>query len=62
MTAEANTDQLAREGVEAIVAAITARVTDREALIWLWPQLEKQLTSYDGICRRHCFPVSRRLP
>lgn len=56
MTAEANTDQLTREGVEAIVAAITARVTDREALIWLWPQLEKQLTSYDGHLQTTLFP------
>lgn len=56
MTADANTDQLTREGVEAIVAAITARVTDREALIWLWPQLEKQLTSYDGHLQTTLFP------
>ncbi|MGX5848460.1 M15 family metallopeptidase [Mesorhizobium sp. PL10] len=56
MTANAYVDQLSRDGVEAIVAAVTARVTDREALIWLWPQLEKQLTSYDGHLQTTLFP------
>lgn len=56
MTADANVDQIAKYGVEAIVAAITARITDREALIWLWPQLEKQLMAYDGHLQTTLFP------
>lgn len=52
----ANVDRISKDGVEAIVAAITARVTDREALIWLWPRLEEQLTSYDGHLQTTLFP------
>ncbi|MBA1143560.1 M15 family metallopeptidase [Mesorhizobium neociceri] len=56
MTADANVDQIVKNGVEAIVAAITSRVGDREALIWLWPQLEKQLIAYDGHLQTTLFP------
>ncbi|TGQ74633.1 MAG: M15 family metallopeptidase [Mesorhizobium sp.] len=56
MTAIASADQVARDGIKAMVAAITARVKDRETLIWLWPQLEQQVMAFDGHLQTTLFP------
>ncbi|MER9133262.1 M15 family metallopeptidase [Mesorhizobium sp. M0768] len=52
----ARADQATRDGVAAIVDAVTARVTNRETLVWLWPQLEKQMMAFDGHLKTTLFP------
>ncbi|PBC08177.1 hypothetical protein [Mesorhizobium sp. WSM3859] len=47
---------VSRSGVEAIVEAVSARVTDRDTLLWVWPQIEAEVLSFDSHLETPLFP------
>ncbi|MGO7301406.1 hypothetical protein ACCS72_33960 [Rhizobium ruizarguesonis] len=47
---------VSRSGVNTIAEAVTAKVTDRAALLWMWPQLEAQMLDFDEHLDTPLFP------